>query len=266
MATITSPHNPAIKQLLALRERRERERTGLMRVEGYDELALALDRGARPAALYYCPALVRTSEHLDLLSRARTAGAETIELGERVFARVSYRDNPDGWLATLPLPRAALGELTLSRTPLLLVAEAVEKPGNLGAMLRTADAAGVDAVIAVDALADWGNPNVVRASRGALFSVAVATSGGDEAIAWLRERGIAIVAALPEAALRYERADLRGPVAIAVGEEHRGLGPAWRAAASVAVRIPMYGAVNSLNVSVAAALLVYEAVKQRTPP
>jgi TrmH family RNA methyltransferase len=262
---ITSPQNDRIKQVIALRERRERERTGLMRVEGYDELSLALESGMKPVALYFCPTLFRQPEQSELLERARRAGAELIEVSERVFEKAAYREGPDGWLATLPAPRRGLDGLRLGANPLLVIAEAVEKPGNLGAMLRTADAAGVDALIAADPLTDWGNPNVVRSSKGALFSVQTAEAGSDRTLSWLREHGIRIVAATPQAALSYTDTDLRGPVAIAVGSEQHGLSEAWLEGAQESVRIPMSGRVNSLNVSIATALLVYEVVRQRSP-
>jgi len=263
MTLITSIHNPRVKHVLALRERRERERAGQMLVEGYDELALALACSARPVELYHCPALMRDPAQARLLTRAQEAGAELIEVSERVFEKIAYRDGPDGWLAVFPWRRRGLADLTLSARPLLLVAEAVEKPGNLGAMLRTADAAGVDALISCDPNTDLGNPNVVRSSKGALFSVPVAEAGSDETIAWLRQRGIAIVAAAPGADQDFDQIDLSGPIAIAVGAEKPGLSRRWLAQADMQARIPMVGRVNSLNVATSAALLVYEALRQR---
>ena len=177
---------------------------------------------------------------------------------------MAYRDNPDGWLAVLPAVRRALDDLPAAERPLLLIAESIEKPGNLGALLRSADAAGVTGVIVCDPATDLNNPNVVRSSRGTLFTVPVAEATAAEAFAWLRARGIPIVAATPQATQTFTQADLSGPVAIAVGAEHDGLSAAWLAQASVQVSIPMRGRVNSLNVSAAAALLLYEAVRQRT--
>jgi TrmH family RNA methyltransferase len=153
--------------------------------------------------------------------------------------------------------------LTLGPNPLLVVAEAVEKPGNLGALLRTCDAAGVTAVIVCDPTTDLNNPNVVRSSRGTLFTVPVVEAASAETIAYLKAHGIAIVAATPAASRAHIAADLRGPVAIAVGTEDAGLSDAWLSQADLAVRIPMRGRVNSLNVATAAALLIYEAVRQR---
>jgi TrmH family RNA methyltransferase len=216
---ITSPQNPRVKQVVALRDRRDREQTGLMRVEGFEELSLALDSGAQPTALFFCPALFRSQQQAQLLERARQTGAELIEVSDRVFDKIAYREGPDGWLATFPLITTQLGALKLPPNPLVIVAEGVEKPGNLGAMLRTADAAGVHAVIAAAPLTDWSNPNVVRSSKGALFSVPVGAADNRETIAWLRRHNIGIVAATPQATTVYTEARLHGAVAIAVGEE-----------------------------------------------
>jgi TrmH family RNA methyltransferase len=184
-------------------------------------------------------------------------------VNERVFEKIAYRDNPDGWLAVFPLRRHRLEDLTPGDVPLIVVAEAIEKPGNLGAILRTSDAAGVTAVIACDSVTDIGNPNVVRSSKGAVFCVPVAEATTAETITWLRARGIPIVAATPQATLSYSDIDMTGPVAIAVGAEKPGLSRAWLDQADITVQIPMVGRVNSLNVATSAALLVYEAVNQR---
>ncbi len=263
MLRITSVQNPRVKQVLALRDRKERMRSGLLRVEGYEELSLALESGAQPRTLFHCPERSERSDTREMLQRALRHGAELIEVDERVFNKLSYRENPDGWLATFATVERGLSDLPLSGNPLVVVAEGVEKPGNLGAMLRTADAAGVDGVVAAQPATDWGNPNVVRASKGALFSVPIASGSAEQTIDWLRRHNIAIVAATPGASTRYTDADFRGPVAIAVGEEKYGLGAAMLDAATQVVAIPMVGRVNSLNVSIATALLVYEVVRQR---
>lgn len=261
---ITSLQNSRVKDVVALRDHRERLRSGLMRVEGYEELELALASGARPQSLFFSPALWRNDEQARLIEVARHSGSELIEVSQRVFEKMAYRDNPDGWLAILPALTTLLTDLRLGPSPLVVVAEAVEKPGNLGAMLRTADAAGVDALITAAPLTDWGNPNIVRSSKGALFSVQVAAADNATTLAWLHSHAIRIVAATPQAIVTYTEADLRGPIAIAVGSEKHGLSQEWLDAANVRVRIPMSGQVNSLNVATAAALLIYEAVRQRT--
>jgi TrmH family RNA methyltransferase len=248
---------------VALLKRRERERTGLMRVEGWAELRLALESGARPATLLYCPELFRRPSEVGLLQRVERAGAELIEVSPALFKQVTHRPTPDGWLAVFPAIRRKLRSLALGANALVLVAEGLEKPGNLGALLRTADAAGAGAVISASPRVDLGHPDVGHASRGALFSVPVCEAPSEDALRWLRERCLRIVAATPEASLRYDEAELRGPVALAVGRESRGVSALWLDAADVRVRIPMLGQVDSLNVAVAAALLLYEAARQR---
>ncbi len=259
---LTSLTNPRVKAVVRLRDRRHRDREGQMLVEGRDELRLALAGGARPLTLYLCPELAIPDS--ELFNQIAASGAEVVSVAPKVFEKMAYRDNPDGWLAVLPAVRRQLSDLVLGERPLLVVAEAVEKPGNLGALLRTADAAGVTAVIVCDPTTDVNNPNVVRSSRGTLFTVPVAEAGTPETLAWLRANGIQIVAATPAATGPYTAADLTGPVAIAVGAEDAGLTAAWLAQADQTVRIPMAGRVNSLNVATAAALLVYEAVRQRS--
>lgn len=260
---ITSTKNPRVKQVVALRERRERVRTGLTRVEGFEELSLALESGVQPRTLYFCPELVRDQQQMVLLDRVRQTDAEVIEVNVLVFEKMAYREGPDGWLATLPSPERSLEDVLLGDPPFVVVTEAVEKPGNLGAILRTADAAGVDAIVSSDPLTDWGNPNVVRASKGALFTMQVGQASNEQTIRWLREHGIQIAVATPQAEALYTDVDLRVPVAIIVGTEKHGVSRHWLDHADVAVQIPMFGKVNSLNVATATALLIYEVVRQR---
>lgn len=260
---LTSPHNPRVKLALKLRERKHRQREGLMLVEGYEELSLALASGARPQTIFVCPDLIRSSLLAPRLSALREVAAETIEVSAPVFEKMAYRENPDGWLGVFPIPQRALADWQLPPNPLLIVAEAVEKPGNLGAILRSADAAGAEGLILCDPTTDAHNPNVVRASKGTLFTVPVVETQSTIALDWLQAHSIKIVAATPQATLTYTDADLRGPLAIAVGTEKEGLSPLWLERAHLAVRIPMRGQVNSLNVATAATLLLYEAVRQR---
>ncbi|PWB69786.1 MAG: RNA methyltransferase [Anaerolineales bacterium] len=256
---ITSLQNPRVKHIVKLREdKRQRQKDGLMLVEGFDEIRLAISAGHTPQTLLTAPELV--SRHMDITA------AETITVNRAVFERMSYRDHPDGWLAVFPIPRTTLDDLNLSDVPLVILAESVEKPGNLGAMLRTADAARVDAFLLCDPRVDPWNPNVVRASRGALFSVPVVECDNASALKWLSEKKIRILAATPSAETTYSAVDMREPVAIAVGTEDEGLTEFWLSHADVKVRIPMLGMVNSLNVSVSMALIVYEAVRQRGEP
>ena len=255
---ITSLQNPRVKHIVRLRdEKRQRRAEGLMLVEGYDEIQLALSAGHKPQTILSAPELL--SHRVDIAE----TDAERITVSRPVFEKMSYRENPDGWLAVFPIPQQTLDDLLPGESPLVIVAESIEKPGNLGAILRTADAAHVDALLVCDPRVDLWNPNVVRASRGAVFSVPVVECDNGAALEWLKRRGVHILAATPGAEAVYSEIDLRKPVAIAVGTEDEGLSEFWMANADVRVRIPMGGSVNSLNVSVSTALIVYEAVRQR---
>ena len=259
---LTSASNPRVKELAALRRRRSRDDAGMTLVEGHEELVLALDAGVRPRTLYYSPALVRPDQ-LGTVHRVAGLGAEVVRLSAQVFAKVAYRQSPYGWLAVVPAVPSDLEHLELGERPLVLVCEGIEKPGNLGAILRTADAAGVTAVIAAGPVTDWGNPNLVRASKGTVFSVPVASGGSGEVLGWLAERSLPVVATTPDTDTLVAEADLTGPVAIAVGSEHDGLSGPWLRQAATRVKIPMFGRVDSLNVAASAAVVVYEAVRQR---
>ena len=270
---LTSPTNPRLKALVALRRRRTRDEAGLTVVEGHEELALALAAGVAPQALYVCrdlfsPSGVAGSQVIgtqdEVVAAARAAGAEIVTVARAAFEKVAYREGPDGLLGVLPSVDRPLSSLAVPNDPLVLVAEGVEKPGNLGAMLRTADAAGADAVVAAGPVTDWGNPNVVRASKGTVYAVPVASASTAEVLAWSRRRGIRLVVTTPETDVLYTDADLTGPVAIAVGAEKHGASPELLAAADVLVRIPMCGKANSLNVAASAAIVLFEAVRQRT--
>lgn len=261
---ITSPANPRLKPLVGLHRRRCREETGTTLVEGREELALALAAGVRPHAVYFCSALFGVGgDQGAVIERARASGAEVTELGRAAFEKVAYREGPDGLLAVVDGVARGVSDLPASSTGLALVCQAVEKPGNLGAMLRTADAAGVGAVVAADPVTDWGNPNVIRASKGTVFSVLVASGTTSETVAWVRRNAISLVVATPDTDLDYTDVDYTGPVAIAVGAEKHGADSALLDAAAYRVRIPMFGKANSLNVAASAAIVIYEAVRQR---
>jgi rRNA methylases len=254
---ITSLQNSRIKHLVKLRDdKRQRKQDGLMLVEGHDEIQLAVSAGHLPTTLFSAPELVSRQIQVD--------SAEHITVTRAVFEKMSYRENPDGWLGVFAIPSVSFDDLKLSDLPLVIVAESIEKPGNLGAILRTADAARVDAVLVCDPRVDIWNPNVVRASRGALFSVPAIESDNASALEWLRARKVRILAAMPSAEVIYSDVNLREPIAIAVGTEDDGLTDFWMSNADVKVRIPMMGKVNALNVSVSTALIVYEAVRQRS--
>lgn len=259
---ISSPANARVKQLVALRHRRARDRAGITLVEGYAELDLALSAGARPVAVYVCPDLAG-GDAQRMIDRAAGLGAEVVRVSRPVFGKIAYRESPDGWLAVVPAVPAGLSLLDPGDRPLVLVCVGLEKPGNLGAILRTADAAGAAAVIAADPVTDWGNPNVVRASKGTVFSVPVAAASSAEVLAWLAERSLTLVAAAPDGDVLLADADLSGPTAIVVGSEAGGLPAVWLERAGTRVRIPMFGRADSLNVATSAAIVLYEAVRQR---
>jgi RNA methyltransferase, TrmH family len=262
---VTSASNPRLKAVLALRRRRVREEEGLTVVDGFEELELALAAGVVPDTVLHCPELMLDADRQSaLLERARALGASTIRCSRAAFEKVAYREGPDGFLAVVPVAGVALPDLVLPPDPLVLVCEGLEKPGNLGAVLRTAEAAGVAAVVAADPVTDWGNPNVVRSSKGTVFSVPVAAAGTQEVLDWLRGNGIRLVATTPDTDTAHTDVDYRGSVAVAVGTEKEGLTDVVLGAADERVRIPMVGRVNSLNAATAAAVVVYEAVRQRS--
>lgn len=257
MMDITSLQNARVKHIVKLRDdKRQRQKDGLMLVEGFDEIQLALSAGHKPHTLLSAPELA--------LNQITFSQAETFIVSRPVFEKMSYRDNPDGWLAIFPIPQTDLNDLRLSDSPLVIVAESIEKPGNLGAILRTADAAHVDALLVCDPRVDVWNPNVVRASRGTVFSVPVVECDNASALEWLKMRQIRIIATTPSADVMYSDVDMRQPTAITVGTEDEGLTEFWMSIADMKVKIPMMGKVNSLNVSVSTALIVYEGVRQRS--
>jgi TrmH family RNA methyltransferase len=272
MIAITSPQNSHIKGVIKLNDRRARDEARRTVVEGVREARMALGRGVVPAEIYICPELIdgaeaeTTARHLTTL--IQSGMSEGFYVTPEVFAKMAYRGESGGLLLVIAYRPVRLDDLQFRGAPFLVVVEEAEKPGNLGAILRTADAAGVDAVIVPTPPnrkgTDFHNPNVIRASLGAYFTVPVVAPNNDAAIAWLRARGIAIVAATPAAETLYTAADLTGSVAVVVGSEAWGLSEAWLAAADRPVRIPMAGAVDSLNLSASAALLMYEVVRQRT--
>jgi RNA methyltransferase, TrmH family len=262
---ITSPANARLKSLVSLRRRRAREDAGLTLIEGYDELSLALDAGVVPRTVYFCPELMLDpAVQQDVVRRVQALGSDTQQLGRVAFEKVAYRQGPDGFLAVVDsVVRSCADLAVVGPAPLALICQGVEKPGNLGAMLRTADAAGVEAVVAVDPVTDWSNPNLVRASKGTVFSVPVASAGTPEALAWLSHHGIPLAATTPDTDLYYTDVDYTGPIAIAVGAEKYGLTEEILDAATYRIRIPMAGRANSLNVATSAAVVIYEAVRQR---
>ncbi len=261
---LTSPANPKVKHVVKLRTCSVREETGEMIVEGYRECRRALDNGYRPHAVFHCPELYLKNENEpQLVADAEKAGADVYLCSKAAFVKMAYKERPDGLLMTGPHVARRLDGLELPPNALVVVTESIEKPGNLGTILRSADAAKVAAVIVCDRTTDIHNPNVVRASTGTMFSVPIVEATSDEALAWLKERGFKVLAATPHAERLHFEVDLTGNVAIALGAEQYGLTAKWMAGADLRVRIPMLGLADSLNVSAAATILLYEAVRQR---
>ncbi|MDR2814907.1 MAG: RNA methyltransferase [Prevotellaceae bacterium] len=257
MEQITSLQNPRVKSVLALMEKpRERRRSGLFVVEGAREANLAVQGGYSLQTLFVCREIWGESRPLP-------QAVQRFEMSPAVFAKLAYRDGSDGLLAVAKQKELLPENLQLPQNPFIIVLEAVEKPGNLGAILRTADAAGVNAVIVCDPQCDVFNPNVVRSSVGCLFSCQVACCTSGEALDFLQKRKIKTLAAALQSATWYHEVDMRGACAVVMGAEADGLTDFWRRSAAAQVKIPMRGAIDSLNVSVATAVLTFEAMRQR---
>jgi TrmH family RNA methyltransferase len=263
---ISSLQNPRIKQLVKLRDRRPRDEAGVFLVEGYRQIRRALEKNITLTELYISPEWYLGENEPALVAQAQAAGAQLFELSKEAFAKVAYRERPDGLLAVAPQWKRSLADIpapAAGKAPFLLVVEAIEKPGNLGTILRSADAAGVDALIVCDPVTDLFNPNVVRASTGVLFSVPVVIAGSTEVREWLRAHGVKSVATTPSATDLYTATDLRGPLAIVMGSEQYGLSNYWLKEADQRVVIPMAGQADSLNVAMATIITLFEAVRQR---
>ena len=257
---ITSLQNPKLKQLLLLQQKSsERRRQGLFVVEGRRELMHCLEAGFSVDSFFWCPSVVAGSEELPKLP----SGVRVFELSKAAYEKIAYRGSTEGIIAEVRTRQQTLDGLQLPERPLVVVLERVEKPGNLGAILRSADAAGVDAVIVCDPLTDLWNPNLIRSSVGGIFSVPCVACTSEDCIAFLKARGIQILTAQLQDSSLYYDTDMQGPTAIIMGTEATGLTNQWRCAADAHIRIPMLGRIDSLNVSVSAAVLMYEAVRQR---
>lgn len=260
MERITSIQNPKIKRLLALQQKSsERRKAGLFVVEGRRELMHCLEAGFQVDSVFWCPAVETGTEPMPSLP----ADTRLFEVSKDVYEKMAYRGSTEGVMAEVRTRPLALSDLTLPERPLVVVLERVEKPGNLGAILRSADAAGVSAVIVCDPLTDLYNPNLIRSSVGALFSVPCVACSSEACISFLKAKGIQILTAQLQDSSLYYDIDMRRPTAVVMGTEATGLTDQWRQAADAHIRIPMLGRIDSLNVSVSAAILMYEAVRQR---
>lgn len=262
---ITSSHNPRLKNAIRLHDRRARDSSSAFLIEGFREISRASAVQWPISELFYCRELFLGTHEDALIAQLQKQGASIYSCAPAPFAKLSYRDRPDGLVAVASQRHPPLSSLPVHTpsAPLFLVAEAIEKPGNLGTMLRSADAVASNGVIVCDRCTDIFNPNVVRASVGTLFSVPVVETTSPEALSWLQLHHITVVAATPAASLCYTAAPLHGPLAIVVGTEQLGLSDFWLSHADLHVSIPMCGTADSLNVATAATLLLYEALRQR---
>ena len=262
---ITSVQNPRVKAVVALQQKSaERKRTGLFVVEGKRELEHCVEMGLEVQEVFVCPEIA-TSENPKQRSNPEYPAHQTdvVKVTKEVYEKMAYRGGTEGMIAVVKSPVRRLEDLKLSEKPLIVVVERVEKPGNLGAILRSADAAGADAVMICDALTDLWNPNLIRSSIGAVFTVPCVMCSSEECIAFLKERKIQILTAQLQDSQLYYDTDMRCGTAIVMGTESTGLTEMWRQAADTRIRIPMLGRLDSLNVSVSAAILLFEAVRQR---
>jgi len=253
---ITSTQNPRIKHLLLLQQKSaQRKADGLFVVEGRREVEHCLEAGFKIRTAFVCEEIGSPP--------SLPEEVEIISVSSNVYERIAYRGGTEGIVAVVEARRMELRDLKLSASPLIVVLESVEKPGNLGAVLRSADAAGADAVIVCDPLTDLYNPNLIRSAVGAAFTVPCVTCSTEECIAFFKEKGIQILTAQLQDSKLYYDTPMTGPTAIVMGTEATGLTDQWRQAADAHIRIPMLGRLDSLNVSISAAILLFEAVRQR---
>lgn len=259
MKQITSLQNPFIKSLVVLQEKaKARRQTGTFLIEGQREITLAIKGGYEVETILFYPEICVETE-----AKKLSKNAELIEINKEIFEKLAYRDTTEGVIGIAKSKRLHLSDLKLSENPLLLIAEAPEKPGNIGALLRTADAAGLDAVIIANPKGDLFNPNVVRSSVGCLFTNQIATGTTQEIIAYLKEHKINFYCATLQNSTSYHTQNYNLPTALVVGTEATGLTQEWRDEATKNIIIPMQGEIDSMNVSVAAAILIFEAKRQR---
>jgi RNA methyltransferase, TrmH family len=262
---ITSLANPRVKHIVQLRGRRQRDEEKLTIVEGIREIARAQEGGVIFRELYVCRELCEDSKSADSLVKQLSAQKIPLyETTKAVYAKISYGDRQEGVLAVCEPRVWSLEDFALKRCDLFAVVEGVEKPGNLGAILRTCDGAGVDGMIICDGKTDIYNPNVIRASLGTVFSVKIVVSSNEKVLEFLKSRNITVCATLPQAKTVYTKADLKDPLAVIMGSEQSGLTDFWAQHADLMVRIPMKGHADSLNVSASAAIILYEAIRQRS--
>jgi RNA methyltransferase, TrmH family len=289
MPIITSLQNPRIKNAIHLRNARHRQRQQRIIIDGVRELARAIQAGVRIVETFICEPLLTGEESQSLRNTLETCGGEILPVSEAVFHKLAFGSRAEGLLAVAGMPKKTLNDLNIcligphpnpppkgegtiqiasknnrfEKNPLIAVLEGVEKPGNIGAVLRSADAAGVSALILADPRTDLYNPNTIRSSVGTIFTLPVCETSSEHVLAWLRENKISIVAARVDGSMPYTEIDYRRPSAVVLGSEAEGLSSTWTAADITGVRLPMLGAADSLNVSATAAVIFYEALRQR---
>jgi TrmH family RNA methyltransferase len=261
---ITSPHNPRVRLAARLRDHRQRRKEQRILIDGTREISRALAAGVALHEVFFCAELCQGPDARRLLEGIVHSGAEVIEVSPAAFARLAFGEREEGIVAVAAVPPHSLEDLRLPENPFVAVLEGVEKPGNIGAVLRSADAAGVSALVLAAPRTDLFNPNAIRASLGTIFSLPVASSTTEDVLAWLRAHQLQIVAARVEGSAVYTEIDYRRRTAVIFGSEAEGLTPLWSGDNVRAVRLPMLGAADSLNVSAAAVVLFYEALRQRT--
>ena len=263
---ITSAQNPKIKEVVALMEKsRERRNQKLFVVEGVRELLHCIEADYEVHAIFVCTDILTRESYEEVMKAAEASSPRCVcySISKALYEKTAYRSGTEGVVAELRCKSHRLEDLAVKENPVVVVLESVEKPGNLGAVLRSADAAGVDAVIICDPLTDMYNPNLIRSSIGGIFTVQTAAASSEEAIRWLKDSGIKIYTAQLQDSEWYYDIDMKGGTAIVMGTEATGLTDIWRKAADAHIKIPMLGKLDSLNVSVSAAILMYEAVRQR---
>jgi TrmH family RNA methyltransferase len=261
---ITSRQNARVKEAAKLRLGRQRERQGRFVIDGAREILRAIDAGIEIAEAFVCEPLATADEALRAVARLSETSAVRATVTEEVFEKLCFGERAGGVLAIAKTPKRTLDQLKLPAAPLVAVIEGVEKPGNVGAVLRSADGAGMDAVVVADPRTDLFNPNTIRASLGTVFGANVCAATSEEVLAWLRTLNLPMFAARPDAELLYTDADYRSGAAIVLGSEAEGLSHKWQAARVTGVRLPMRGIADSLNVSATAAVLFYGAQRQRS--
>ena len=261
---ISSSSNPRVKAAAKLRDRRGRNQQGRIVIDGLREIRRACEANASVVEAFFCDSLCAGADSREVLDLLERANAELVDVTADVLSKLAFGKRSEGIVAVALTPERSLENLNLSQNAIVAVLEAVEKPGNVGAVIRSADAAGIDAVLVADPASDLFNPNTIRASLGAVFTLPTAQGASNETAAWLRQNGFQILAARVDGAIDYAEVDYDGRVAIVLGSEAHGLSEQWRDKRDTAISLPMRGNVDSLNVSATAAILFYEAQRQRS--